>query len=300
MIYYTTKLKEEIERNIRAIESAESDILLRVYSTAKMIEELLGQLKEFIVQYEFRSEDEEILFFKEIKPRIFCYLLFYLKVYQIELNRPMGSMDLQAGYFNRELEHISHYIGKRLDFYRYYRSGSTNRDHLYFKRGVMNWNEQYIDGFYFERDPMFSSGCDFTVVKIHSCDMLQVFLREELDQIDRNRLLLSGTPDAPAKVIRWSDKKALLVSIIYSLDTLRSFEGGTLSLRKLQEYVEEHFDIRLGNLARAFMDIRMLQNPAMHIDVMREALLRRVKETDERTHSHYAKGSSFTKTRNPK
>jgi hypothetical protein len=91
MIKFTNELKEEMDRNIRAIEMEENDILKRTYMGGKMLEELIARLKTFIVDYDFESEQEEILFFREIKPRFFSNLLFCLKVYYIEINKPMGS-----------------------------------------------------------------------------------------------------------------------------------------------------------------------------------------------------------------
>lgn len=294
MIIFTNNLKEEMDRNIRVIESEDSDVLRRVYVTARMLEEMIGRLKVFIVKYKFESEEEEIAFFKVIKPRFFCTLLFYLKVYYIEVNKPMGSWELQSAYFNKELDSISEYFRKRLDFYRYYRSGSTHRDAVYFKRGIIDWDEQYVDGFYFERDPLFSSACDFTVAKIHSYDMLQVYLREELERIRENRLLLNDSPSKNEDIIPWTAKKAALIEILYSFDSLGVFDNGDTSLRRLQEFAEIHFDVKLGNIARTFNEMRMRHNPTMFIDSMKEALLERIKEAEERNFNHYSGQSSFT------
>lgn len=158
MIKFTNDLKESMERGLRTIEADESEVLRRAYLTGKMLEELLARLKAFIVEYVFRSEEEEITFFKEIKPRFLSKLLFCLNVYHIEINKPMGSWELQSAYYNKELDNIADYFRKRLDFYHYYRSGATHRDGIYFRRGVMDWDERYVDGFHFERDPMLSVG----------------------------------------------------------------------------------------------------------------------------------------------
>lgn len=290
MIKFTNTLRETMERNIRTIESTETEILRRTYQTGKMLEELIGRLKTFIVDYVFKDEEEEIMFFKEIKPRFFCKLLFCLKLYYIELNKPVGSWDLKSAYYNKELDNIADYFRKRLDFYRYYRSGSTHRDNIYFKRGVIDWDEQYIDGFHFERDPMFSSGCDFTVAKIHSYDILQVYLQEQLENITENKLELADKQRRVDMVIPWTAKKAGLITILYSLDSLGVF--GDLSLRRLQEFTETHCDVKLGHIARAFNEIRSRQNPTQFIDEMKEALLERIREADDRNSLGYYAGRS--------
>ena len=279
MIKFTNNLKEEMERNIRDIESEESEVLRRAYRAGRMLEELISRLKAFIVNYTFENEEEEIMFFKEIKPRFFSKLLFCLKVYYIEVNKPMGSWELQSAYYNNELDAIAAYLSKRLDFYRYYRCGGTNRDTIYFLRGVIDWDEQYIDGFHFERDPAFSSGCDFTVAKIHSYDMLQVYLREQLENITENKLELADKQRRTETVIHWTGKKI-----------------GLISLRKMQEFAEVHFDVKLGNIARAFNELRMRQNPTQFIDDLKAALIKRISEADDRnTLGHYVGQSTFSR-----
>ncbi len=296
MIKFTDNLKETMERNIRAIESEEPAMLKRAYLVGRMIEDLIGQLKSFILNYTFKNDEEEITFFKEIKPRFFSKLLFCVKVYQIEADKPMGSWEVQAGYYNNELDSIAAYLRKRLDYYKYYRSGSTHRDHIYFKRGVMDWDEQYIDGFHFERDPAFSSGCDFTVAKIHSYDMLQVYLREQLENITENKLELADKQRRVETVIHWTGKKIGLISLLYAFDTMGVIDNGNISLRKIQEFAEVHFDVKLGNIARAFNELRMRQNPTQFIDELKEALLKRIREADDRnTLGHYVGQSTFSK-----
>lgn len=142
-------------------------------------------MKKFILAYEFRSEGEEITFFKEIKPK-FCYrLIYYRKLYNIEINRPVAAICTQKEYLHEELETINKYTNKRLDFVRYYRSGSTHLDSLYFLRGRMD-TEQYLETFYYELDPNFSTNCDFKVAKIMANDMLSAYLMQEIELLNDN------------------------------------------------------------------------------------------------------------------
>lgn len=90
------------------------------------------------------------------------------------MNRPMG-VDKQREYLSDLLNDINKYNTKRLDFIRYYRSGSSHLDSLYFLRNKTD-AEQYFETFYYELDPKFSTNCDFKVAKILSNDMLYSYL----------------------------------------------------------------------------------------------------------------------------
>lgn len=289
MIEFVTKLKRKVENDIRLIESSEENVPRRYLAISETLEKALGGLKAFVLGYVFTDEHEEIRFFKEIKPSIFSRLIFYRKVYYIEIDRPMGTFDVQVEYLERELARITEYIRKRLGFYRYYRSGATYLDHFYFMRGRHNPVEHYRDSFLFERDPGFSTVHDFTVAKILSYDMLQMYLREELGRIGHNRFLPDSTPAMSADGPRWTDKKSGLIEILYALDTLGSFDGGRISLKKLQDFFELHCDVSLGNISRAFNDMMIRKNPTPYLDMMKQGLIERMESKGKKYSGDYTR-----------
>ena len=135
MLNYITQLRKETDDAIDLIESSDSNILKKSQDASHVLAEAFDKLKKFILSYEFESEGEEINFFKEIKPR-FCYrLIYYRKLYNIEMNRPVAGTCKQKEYLYEELDAIHKYTDKRLDFVRYYHSDSTHLDLMYFVLG---------------------------------------------------------------------------------------------------------------------------------------------------------------------
>ena len=65
MLNYIKKLEKEIAQSIRRIESVEHNIVNQSLLISNRLDDLFGQLKDFILQYQFKTEEEEILFFKE-------------------------------------------------------------------------------------------------------------------------------------------------------------------------------------------------------------------------------------------
>lgn len=153
MYKYVRKIRKETDELVDQIESSDSNILKKSLEASHVIAEAFDKLKTFIISYEFKNEEEEISFFKEIKPK-FCFrLIYYRKLYNIEMNRPAG-VDKQKEYLRGELNEINKNNNKRLDFIRYYRSGATHLDSLYFLRGRTG-TEQYLETFYYELDQNF-------------------------------------------------------------------------------------------------------------------------------------------------
>lgn len=272
MIQFISSLKKEVDLQIDKIERSEVSMITKSLEASHVLAEAFRQLKEFILSYSFREEEEEIYFFKETKPRFCSHLIYYRKIYNIEMNRPAG-IDKQQEYLNARLNDINDYNGKRLDFIRYYRSGSSHLDALYFLRGKRDM-EQYLETFYYELDPDFSTNCDFKVAKILANDMLQAYLMQQIEFL-HERGMRTGNFGFPVTKKTWKGSKAELQELIYAFDSAVSF--GDVPLTQLYDYIQVVFNIRLdSNFSRAFSDLRIRNTPAPFLDKLKDALLRRM------------------------
>lgn len=272
MLQFTSQLKKEVDVKIEQIECSEISMIAKSLEASRILAEAFNQLKAFVLPYDFRNEEEEILFFKEIKPRLCFRLIYYRKIYNIEMNRPAG-IDKQREYLGRLLDNINLYNCKRLDFIRYYRSGSSHLDSLYFLRGKTDV-EQYLETFYYELDPKFSTNCDFKVAKVLANDMLTAYLMQEIEQLNNNGLK-AGTFGFPATKKTWKGTKTELQEQIFSWDSAKMF--GDVPLTQLYEYIQNVFNIQLdSNLSRVLDDLKIRVSPTPFLDKLKDALLRRM------------------------
>lgn len=169
----------EFEDTIKVSENA-------VAITLKSIE----KLKKFIIKYRFKSQQEEILFFKLVKPQFLSRLIYHNRIYIIETHRPHGGEKAIRKYLNYELDKLKIFFYNNLDFYKYYRTSSEYLDHKYFMRGKHDIKLS-IDSFFFETDQRFSTSHDYKVAKIISNDQVQVYLETELAYLENRELRLT-------------------------------------------------------------------------------------------------------------
>jgi hypothetical protein len=272
MKVFVDKLEKEIEARLQVVETMEADMLKKALEASHILGNAFDRLKEFIVSYEFRDAEEEIHFFKNVKPRLCAHLIYYRAIYNIEMNRPVGSLEVQRTYLHKELEEIQDYINKRLDFYRYWRSGCTNLDEIYFMRDKTDM-ELYLESFYYELDPKFSTNYDFKVARIQANDMLQVFIQSELEALEETRYK-NNDVDRYQLHIRLNAKKTDIIELLYGLDTINFF--GEISLKRVTALVEKEFNIDLGNISRTFAEMKSRNTPTPFLDKMRDSLLKRM------------------------
>lgn len=265
----------EIEARLQVVEKMEADMLKKALEASHILGDIFDCLKEFIVSYKFQDAAEEIHFFKNIKPRLCAHLIYYRTIHNIEMNRPVGNIEVQRKYLNKELEDIQDFINKRLDFYRYWRSGYTNLDEIYFMRGKTDM-ELYLESFYYELDPKFSTNYDFKVARILANDMLQVFICSELEALEENR---HKNNDQSQLNVRLNAKKTEIIELLYGLDTIDFFRE--ISLKRVTAFFESTFNIDLGNISRTFAELKSRNVPTPFFDKIRDALLKRMGRKDD-------------------
>lgn len=272
MISFTSRLKKEIDAKIEQIERSEISMITKSLEASRVLAEAFNQLKTFILSYNFRDEDEEISFFKEVKPRLCSRLIYYRKVYNIEMNRPTG-IEKEREYLCELLNNINKYNYKRLDFIRYYRSDSSHLDTLYFLRGKADV-EQYLETFFYELDPNFSTNCDFKVAKLLANDMLSAYLMNELELLKDNVIQINSF-GFPITKLTWQGTKTELMEQLYAWDGDNTF--GDVPLTQLSDYIQNVFNIQLDkNLSRAFNEMKIRTTPTPFLDKLKEALLKRM------------------------
>ncbi|NDW18735.1 RteC protein [Dysgonomonas sp. 216] len=274
---FVLPLKEEVYALLDELEKREDDILKKAQEGAQLMETAIEKMKEFITGYKFIDEQEEISFFKEVKPRLSCLLIFYRSVYLIEINRPQGGRQAQIAYLKGELDKLSGYFEENKYYYHYYRSGDCSLDRLYFLRGKPTPGA-HTDIFYFERDPSFATNCDFKMSEILANDMLESHLVVEIDKLEGK----DYGDVYPASGLLWTLSKSDLCEIAISLYLLESFNGGHITQKEYMKRIGQAFNIELDNFSRVLYDLNIRNNPTRFLDKLKEALTDYLKNSNNK------------------
>ena len=117
---YFAGLLQKAEWQIQEYEDTAADTLTLCRLCVDYLQEILGELKNFIISYPFASTEEEIHFFKELKPLLASKIIYYNTVYKIEVRFPSGSEEVQRDYLLSETDRISKSFQRNLAFYQYH------------------------------------------------------------------------------------------------------------------------------------------------------------------------------------
>lgn len=243
---------ERIEKEENALITSIHSIIEESYRMVSFLKDLLNELKECVMLKGFPDSELEIEFFKRIKPEILGKLIYYNKVYRIETTRPSGNGHLFYTYFEKQLKLLKAEYKDSISneaFYRYYRSGRTDKDGIYFRLG----NIDYYDGLnsnVFEIDTNFSTYYDNKIAHIIANELLYTYILTKINPTeDPDSILVNGEH---SKDISWTNSQNALIELIYALHVSSSIASGNIGIRKLALIFQVLFRTPLKDIHHAF------------------------------------------------
>lgn len=274
---FSQSLLEEMERQLQAVHAQTHDPVRYAEQAIKLLVTVLERLKTFSVKYKFADVNEEIEFFRDIKPRFAGRLLYYNDIYNIEVSKPLGPQKEVRKYYKSELAKLRSFFDENLEFYRYYRTGDRELDGRYFIRRRFD-PKPTLDSAYFQADHRFSTSHDFKVARIMANDMTRIYLEEQLAAANDLQPTRSGNK---AK-LNWTAPKVALVELIYALHAGGVFNNSSSDLKEIVASFEELFNVSLGQYHKTFLEIRERKSErAKFLGELKERLIVRMEQADE-------------------
>ncbi|MFK7100941.1 RteC domain-containing protein [Flavobacterium oreochromis] len=265
----------ELEQEYHAILKSFSDVITLANKMIPFLEAKVKQLHTWLKNYVFDTLEEEIYFFKELKPKLAAKLIYYKVILKMECHTPNTKI-LKKEYYLNKIHEIDWYNKQNKEFFEYYRSRASYRDQEYFIRSHEH-NTNLDDCQLLNYDNTLCTLQDYNVAKIMSNDLLCVFLENRLEELDNScKLPIQGTP------INWTASKIDLVELVYALHHQKVFNGGNTDLKEIASYMGKMFNIELEeNIYRSYLDIKNRKaNPTKFLNSLSDNLINKIVSED--------------------
>lgn len=270
------KLNTEIEASCIDNDLSSDKALHMINFIRPLFEELRG----YIHKYSFRDNEEEIYFFKNIKPLILSKLIYYNDIYTLELRKPNGNKEVVKEHYKKKQSAIVDFCNNNLDFYQYYRSKAIHLDKYYFLRGHENYKLCHNCGL-LDRDPLFSTCCDHRVAKMLAYDMLEIYLHQRLQDVERTEVIATSRASLPDNPFRWTGTKVAAIELGYAIYAAGVLNNGNADIKEIMTYIEASFKVDLGDYYRTYLTIReRKRDRTAFLNSLIEKLLRKMDEND--------------------
>jgi hypothetical protein len=273
------ELYQKLTQQLNHIALEEPQILQQTRLSIDAAKDAMNELRTLSCTHAFASTNEEIHFFKTVKPRIYSKLIYYLKVFSLETRRPNGSRKDEEQFLFKEMQKLNHFFENNISFYQYYRTGASYLDEQYFLRGAQDLYLS-LDPQYFNADPNFSSPQDYRLSKLLANEQMRVYIDNALlkvNQHDAAAVHASLTP-----LLNWTGSKTALIELLYALQSSGVFNNGAADVKQIAICLQETFNVELGNYYRTFQEIRIRKGSRTNfLEQLKERLVQRMDETDE-------------------
>lgn len=230
------------------------------YYTFKIInhiESVLEKLRQFIDDHPFETNEDEIHYFKYLKPKIISKLVYYKKIAQIEMEKPLGSIEDKKDQLKIELGRISQYYKAHSFFILYMRTEKIEFDENFFirkKAKQMLLKECYSSEFNFQYGTVF----DFRIGVMYAHELLEKYIQAELVSLDNTNEVTSKIKNThyENQNMQWTDTQSSLSELVYALHASKVFNNGQADIKDITKCLEIAFNTNITNVYRTFTDIK--------------------------------------------
>ncbi|NML23882.1 tetracycline regulation of excision, RteC [Pseudoflavitalea sp. G-6-1-2] len=279
LVQTTEQLLTELQAHLANVKSTHPTPLLQSKAAIPICVEHVRQLRKQLKTFRNIPREQEIHFFKYVKPKFVGDYFFYVMQYRLHYAWPMGDIKTQQLYLEEELNKIRRFFEKNHQFYCYYRTGSTYLDNLYFLRGQQDV-EPTADHLLCGTDPSFYTPRDLLLAKLLANDQFQEYLLGQLQSLLSPPVPLNKKTEAP--VLIWSESQYAFVELVYGLHLSRAFNGGNCDIKTIVAVLSKTFGIELKNFYDHFRYIKMRKlEPTKFTDKMKASLLQKYAEQSD-------------------
>ncbi|MDR2272016.1 MAG: RteC domain-containing protein [Sphingobacterium sp.] len=274
---FTMTLLSELTADLQKLAVTSENKLQQAERSFNAAEKAISRLREFIADYTFKSPDEEIRFFKEIKPEFQKELIYNEEVLYIESNCPVGAHKARKIFIDRALTRIQSYFEKHNFIYNYCRSGETSLDNIFFVRSPKPIPLTPVS--FSDIDPEFSNPHSYKVAKLKAFEEV----RDYLNGLQRKNNTGDNFQDELLKESKqqvvFTGPKAALEEALLGMNEKGWFNYGNFPAKRLFQAFEILLNIKLSDPSRSLiaMSIRK-KGYTPYIDKMKDALEQRIEQ----------------------
>ena len=239
-------LQDDLDNQLLTIQENETSTLKIAALSMQCAIDLLRKLRTSLESYIFQN-DEEIVFYKKIEPFFLSRVIFYNKLYNLEMDKPQTDTIGLETYLKKHLANLETLYDRHRFIYRYIRSGATYLDRqLFFHPG--NDSSLAINGLEPPVEDSVQICYNHIVAHLQAADFLNKYILQEIE-------ILRQPDTGNNSKVTWTAKIVGLIELGYVLHASGVLNNGKLTLKETMEFLENVMHVNIGNYPRSFQEI---------------------------------------------
>lgn len=267
ILTFSSQLQDSLRTELSATEH-EGTPVQAASRAISVLKKAILELKKFCRNYRFKNLDEEIKFFKEVKPVLTSQYLYQRGVYRAALVDSYSDPTQKVRYYNKALNRLQDFALRNNEFYQYCLAGDTHYDQPYFTR--QPHAQKGIN-----QDDNFSTTHDMKLARVLAHELLREYFTKAIKGLQDE----SGNE---ALSMEWTASKMAAIELVYALQSAGAVNNGKSEIKYVIRAFERVFKISFGNFYRGFHELTLRKgNRTTFLDFLRERLTQKLDDRDE-------------------
>jgi hypothetical protein len=236
-----------------------------------LIKEKLSAIRKRVRETGFETEEDEIYFFRKVKPPIHGNLIFFSILSEIETSKMHMSDEELNVLISKKFSKFRKIMREHSEFVAYYNQDMTHLDKTYFLRAseIVKVTSHITSVLL---DPEFNTVYDVVIANLFAMQLLQNHINIPLQIKKELRIEIPS--------LKWTASKSDFIEFIYGLQATFAVNNGEVEIKELCQAMQSIFQVQIDDPYRIFIDLSNRKiSPMKFIPKMEEGLLRRIKET---------------------
>lgn len=274
------ELLKQLEAEMAEIAAEELNPIEKLKRTVASADASLANLRAYVLAHPFGSDHQEIMFFKKIKPRFYCWKIYAFERYGVESWLPKTDEKSKRAFLMSELKTVERFFRLHDFHYQYYRLDASELDELLFLRSS-NKSESILIPIVAEPDPEFATKADYLFAKFMALEELASWLQQQSLGLDG--LQTANSVQIRTKKLKWTGESINLLELAYGIYYTSQVNDGKANIIDIVRELEEIFDVNLGRPYRRLAEIRQRKrlSRTKYIDEMATALNKKMDDENE-------------------
>lgn len=277
---HVSQLQRQLVADLEQLSFSSNQPLDKLTGALRLIRQSLNKLKKDIEVHPFKNAQDQIEFFKYVKPSFYQWQIYYTELYTIETGFPIADTEKQTAYLAQELRYIERFFQQHAFLYQYFKLDANELDNLYFIRGEDI--ESVLLSNVPEVNPGFATSGDYLFSKFMAFEKLKGWLIERM-------LYLKGNPGNPLQIgsepddLKWTGDTINLAEIGIGIYQTKQMNNGTATLGQIFRWLEEKLQVKIGIPSKRLSELRRRKrlSRTQYLDEMKENIIQKLDKEDE-------------------
>lgn len=240
MIVNYIQFFSEFETEFEELKNSITNPIIQAQELVRFSESRIKTLNKWLRKFKFETHEQEIHFFKVLKPSLVSKIIYYTCLLKTESTLPVNKRQ-KIKYYNKKLDQIHDFIEQNNQFLIYYRSKSTACDHEYFIRKPFVNNFDQNDLAILNFDEKISTSHDYLMAKMIACDMQTVYLEKSIRNCKKKE------PDDFVSPFTWTGTQTEFVEFVYALYHSKVVNKGNICIKEFSLKVANFFNVEINS-----------------------------------------------------